>query len=196
MNETNQEDIKNNEVKEEKPKSVRGKIRQRLQELENKVSEQAEQLNQERDRYLRLAAEFDNYRKRTATEYRLLQELAGERIMQAILPVIDDFDRLINHKVDNIELSTLQQGIRLIHQKLVNTLQREGLEPIEALNQPFDPTIHEAVAEMVDNNNPPGLVIVEVEKGYKLGSKIIRHSKVVVSKAPETPEILEASDNG
>ncbi|MBM3327506.1 MAG: nucleotide exchange factor GrpE [Calditrichaeota bacterium] len=180
-------------IQESKPLTIRGRIRRRIQDLEQTAAEQAAQIAQERDRCLRLAAEFDNYRKRTAAEFRALQESAGERIMSALLPVMDDFERLINHNTANIDLTALQQGVKLIQQKLAGVLQREGLITIEALNKPFDPALQEAVAELDDADNPPGTVVVEIEKGYKLGPKIIRHAKVAVSRTPVQPE---ADENG
>lgn len=166
---------------EESTRRVR--VKKIIAELEQTVAKQNARLEQERDRMLRLAAEYDNYRRRTQNEYRLMLQTAGERIITALLPVLDDFDRMLNAPASDVE--SIRQGAGLIQRKLMTALQNEGLAVLTVVGQPFDPQFCDAVAETPDPEKPVGTVVTEVEKGYRLGDKIIRHAKVVVSRAPE-----------
>lgn len=171
--------------------TLKGRVRQRLKELEEKVEAQKEEIETLKDRLLRLAADYDNYRKRTTQEMRELVQTASERVIKVLLPVLDDFHRLMDQDPEKVDAVTLRQGVELIFRKFQTVLQNEGLEPISALGEKFDPHYHEAIAEMVIPGKPFSIVVGEIEKGYKLGNKVLRHSRVVVSKAPE-----EASSDG
>lgn len=150
------------------------------------------ELELEKDRRLRLLAEYDNYRKRTQSEYRTMLQLAGERIITQLLPILDDFNRLSKHDGETIDAEGLIPGVLLIQRKLEDTLKSEGLKPIESEGEPFNAHVHEAVAQTTDVTKPGGIVLTEVEKGYYLGEKIIRHPKVVVNNLSEGE--VEASD--
>ncbi|MFN3821271.1 MAG: nucleotide exchange factor GrpE [bacterium] len=171
--------------------TLKGRVRKRLKELEEQLEAQKEEIESLKDRLLRLAAEYDNYRKRTTQEMRDLVQTASERVIKVLLPVLDDFHRLMDQDPEKVDSQTLRQGVELIFRKFQTVLQNEGLEPIPALGEKFDPHYHEAIAEMVIPGKPFSIVVGEIEKGYKLGNKVIRHSRVVVSKAPE-----EASSDG
>jgi len=150
-------------------------------------------LEQERDRRLRLMAEYDNYRRRTQTEFQQMAFTAGARIIKALLPVLDDFDRLIHSASDETNSDSIREGVDLINKKLAAMLSAEQLEPLDAEGNPFDPELHEAVAEVEDSSLPAGTVVTEIQKGYRLAGRIIRHSKVMVSRAPapiqEEPDV-------
>lgn len=175
--------------------STRGRIRKKLEELENQLGEKAREVESLKDRLLRLAADYDNYRKRTQGEMRELVISASERVIKALLPVMDDFERVLQQDPQRLTLESLTQGLELIYRKLQNILHNEGLAPINALGTPFNPLYHEAVAEMVVPDQPAGVVIAEVERGYTLGGKVIRHARVVVSKVPEPPS-SDGSEQG
>jgi len=129
-----------------------------------------------KDKYMRLYAEFDNHKKRTVKEKVDLMKTASQDIMSALLPVLDDFDRAKN----NEELSA---GISLVYQKIYKVLQDKGLQPMDSNGEPFDPELHEAFTEVpAPSEDMKGKVVDTIEKGYKLGDKIIRHAKVVVGK--------------
>lgn len=137
------------------------------------------------DQYLRQAAEFDNYRKRVLREKADLIKTGGERVITAILPVLDDLERAAQtttQTADATQQQALQDGVRLIAEKLLSTLQREGLQKIDALGQPFDTDLHEAVALLpTDDPQQKGKVVQQVQAGYKLADKVIRHAKVAVA---------------
>lgn len=136
-----------------------------------------------KDKYLRLRAEFDNFRKRTLKEKLDDRKLAKKDIMSELLPVLDDFDRAKKVSVDSKTLESVSEGMRLVHQKFLNTLIQQGLEAMETEQADFDPEIHEAVAEIpAPTEELKGKIVDTVEKGYKLNGIIIRHPKVVVGK--------------
>ena len=160
-------------------------------QLEKNLDDLKIELEQEKEKRLRLQAEFENFRKRTANEFSQIIRSAGERLIKQILPVIDDFERLFDHSDEKSDREALLKGIELIQQKFEAILTAEGLQPIKALGEPFDSEIHEAFSQIEDSEHPHGTVINEIQKGYRLGDRIIRFSKVIVSKTPEKPQDLE-----
>ncbi len=149
---------------------------------ENEKTEQEQlqdELKQEKDKYLRLYAEFENYRKRTAKEKLELFETAGEKLVKELLPVLDDFERaLAEIKKEGNEAH--YKGVELIYEKFKNTLKKSGLKDIEVnKGDQFDPETHEAIAQVPGEENMKGKVIDVVEKGYAMGKKTIRYPKVV-----------------
>ncbi len=133
------------------------------------------------DRYLRLYSEFDNYRKRTIKEKSDIIRSAGEDVFKAVLPTIDDFERAIkaNESVDDI--NAIKEGILLIYTKLKASCQNKGLEQMDIIGKPFDADIMESITQIpAPTDDMKGKVIDDVEKGYKLGDKVIRFAKVVV----------------
>jgi molecular chaperone GrpE len=138
-------------------------------------------LEKEKDKFLRLFAEFENYKKRTTRERLDLYKTAGQEVISALLPVLDDFDRALR-ELDRSEDEELFKGVVLIHNKFRDTLLAKGLEPIEVeAGDSFDPELHDAVTQVpAPEKRLKGKIIDVIEKGYKLGDRIIRHPKVVV----------------
>ena len=148
----------------------------------NEPEKTDEYFNKERDRYLRLFAEFDNYRRRTIKEREELIATAGKDILSAMLPIVDDFDRALVELSKTADEKTLE-GVKLIYNKLINTLKSKGLERMEvAPNNVFDSEIHDAIT-LIPAPSPEykGRIVDVVQAGYKLGDKIIRFPKVVVA---------------
>lgn len=148
----------------------------------NEPEKTDEYFNKERDRYLRLFAEFDNYRRRTIKEREELIATAGKDILSAMLPIVDDFDRALVELSKTADENTLE-GVKLIYNKLINTLKSKGLERMDvAPNDVFDSEIHEAIT-LIPAPSPEykGRIVDVVQAGYKLGDKIIRFPKVVVA---------------
>ena len=147
-----------------------------------KEEELEDSLKVEKDKFLRLFAEFENYKKRTSKERIELFKTAGEEIMVAMLPVLDDFERALSHIEEDKEAEELRKGVLLIYQKLLTTLEQKGLSKIEIKSgEAFDADIHEAVTQIpAPNKKMKGKIIDVIEKGYKLGDKIIRFPKVVI----------------
>lgn len=133
-----------------------------------------------KDKYVRLSAEFDNYRKRTLREKMELIESGGEDVIKSMLAVMDDFDRALQAMQSASDVASVREGVELISQKMRDTLKSKGVSEIEAVGQPLDVDLHEAVAKFPAGDDKRGLVIDVVQKGYKLKEKVIRYSKVVV----------------
>ena len=140
------------------------------------------ELTDSKDRYIRLAAEFDNYRKRTAKERMELFQTAGKDVITDLLEVLDDVDRA-SKALEDAEDTSLKEGISLVFNKLKNVLQSKGLKEMDAVGTDFDPELHDAIAEIpAPARDLKGKVVDETTKGYYLNDKIIRHAKVVVGK--------------
>ncbi|MFT6698871.1 MAG: molecular chaperone GrpE [Polaribacter sp.] len=141
-----------------------------------------EVLQAEKDKFLRLFAEFENYKKRTSRERIELFKTAGQELMTSLLPIIDDFERALTHIEEDKETEELRKGVLLISQKFYNTLELKGLSKVETnAGDTFDAEIHEAITQIpAPSKDLKGKVIDCVEKGYKLGDKIIRYPKVVI----------------
>lgn len=135
-----------------------------------------------KDRWIRLAAEFDNYKKRRTREFDALIQSASENLIRDLLPVLDSVARALEHRADGDEDSEgFKQGVTMILEEFPKVLQRRGLSEIEAAGKPFDPNYHEALMQMTSEDHAEGLVMAVVERGYRLGDKVIRPSRVVVS---------------
>ncbi len=153
----------------------------------DKLKEELEQANQEigelKDKYLRLRAEFDNFRKRSVKEKIDLMATASRDTMTALLPVLDDFDRAKKNAEDENSAEPFSEGVMLVYNKLHNTLKQKGLVAMESTGEVFDPELHEAITEIpAPSEDMKGKVFDTVETGYLLKEKIIRHAKVVVGK--------------
>lgn len=133
------------------------------------------------DRYVRAVAELDNYRKRTVRMRAETRDEILRDILLQVAPILDNLRRALRQETQEAEL--LKQGVELICGQFNDVLQGYGLAEIEALGQSFDPEVHEALAEVPDDEHAPGTVIEEMEKGYKLNDKVVRYARVVVSKA-------------
>ena len=138
-------------------------------------------LTEMQDRYLRLSAEFDNYRKRTLREKIELSQTGGESVIRKLLSIIDDFDRAISSMRATDDCGAVKAGLELIYVKINDFLRQNGVKEIEAVNETFNSDIHDAVTSMaVDDDSMKGKIIEETQKGYTLNEKVIRHPKVVV----------------
>lgn len=152
-----------------------------VDQLKLQLAEAQEKNAELQDRYLRQAAEFDNYRKRTMKEKAELIKSAAEKLMVAELPVIDDMDRALENMEKGSDAEACIEGFKLIVQKFKNILTQQGLEKIETEGQDFDTDFHEAIALIpAPTEELKGKILDCVQQGYKLGDKVIRHSKVAV----------------
>ena len=135
-----------------------------------------------KDKFLRLFAEFENYKKRTSKERVELFKTAGQELMTSLLPVVDDFERALTHTEENAETEELRKGVLLIYQKLYNTLEQKGLSKIEIMKgDVFNAEFHEAITQIpAPVEDLKGKIIDCVENGYQLGTKIIRYPKVII----------------
>ncbi len=150
---------------------------------ESALEKVKEELKEAGDKYLRLAAEFDNFKRRNAKERVELIQTAGRDVITDLLEVIDDYDRAQKQLETSEDVQQIKEGVSLIFNKLKNKLQAKGLRPMESINKEFDPDMHEAITEIpAPSEDLKGKVLDEVVKGYYLNDKLIRHAKVVVGK--------------
>lgn len=149
---------------------------------EAQLTEMQAALDDQKDKYLRLSAEFDNYRKRTLKEKAELIKNGGEKTLTAILPVLDDLERALKNIPDTEETKALKEGVELIATKFEKILEQEGLHKIETANQVFDTDYHEAIAMIpAPSEDMKGKILDCVQTGYMLNDKVIRHAKVAVA---------------
>lgn len=133
------------------------------------------------DKYLRLYAEFDNFRRRTAKEREEARKTEGKDVIVALLPVLDDFDRAIRSMENSTDINAVKEGVVLIQNKLKNVLSQKGLSEMQSIGAEFDPEIHEAITNIpAPSDDLKGKVVDEMEKGYYLNDKVARFAKVIV----------------
>jgi len=148
-----------------------------------KVQELKEELEEMRDKYLRLFAEFDNFKKRSLKEKVDMSKKAGAEVLLALLPVLDDFDRAKKNAEDPDNEEYFSEGVELVYQKLQQILKQQGLTPMDTEDREFNPEFHDAIADIpVEDESMKGKIIDFIEKGYMLNDRILRHAKVVVGK--------------
>ena len=152
------------------------------EQLANMLAEAQQMVSDERDKYLRLSAEFDNYRKRTLKEKAELIKNGAEKTLTAILPVLDDFERALKTMEASEETKAMKEGVELIFSKFQKILGQEGLQKIETDGQAFDTDFHEAIALIPSPSEElKGKILDCVQTGYMLNDKVIRHAKVAVA---------------
>jgi len=152
--------------------------------LESEISPEdllKQELGLANDRYLRLYAEFDNFRRRTAKEREDARKSEGKDVIVALLPVLDDFDRAIRSIENSTDITAVKEGVALIQNKLKNVLAQKGLKEMQSIGTAFDPEIHEAITNIpAPSDDMKGKVVDEMEKGYYLNDKVARFAKVIV----------------
>ncbi len=165
----------NQSVPEEDKKGKKLKFKK-----ENKEEELQKKVDDLNDKYLRLFAEFDNYRKRTIKEKAEIITYASEDLITSLLPVLDDFDRAVSSFGNTTDVEPIKEGILLINNKLKTLLEQKGLNPIESKGNDFSTDFHEAITSIDAPEEMKGKVVDEIQKGYTYKGKIIRYAKVVV----------------
>jgi len=160
--------------------------------LNEKVTELEKQSAQLKDQLLRKAAEFDNYKRRTENDFASLTKFAAENIITQLVPVLDDFNRSLKSIKEKAENDSFYKGIELIYAKLLKVLEAQGLKTMDVVGKEFNVDVHDALMQMPRADVPPHTVLEEVEKGYLLFDKVIRHAKVVVSAAPAEEPVQQA----
>ncbi len=184
MEETVQEMPVQEEVKKEEKKGILkkgNKDKAKIEELEKKVAELEEKTAKDKDDYIRLMAEFDNFRRRTSQEKLELVSMASTETIKGLLPVLDDCERALSVLKDSADSDAAKEGTELIYHKLMAYLQSKGLAMIQAKGEVFDTDLHEAVAQFpVPEEEMKGKVFDVVQTGYTLNGKVIRFAKVVV----------------
>ena len=181
LREKEQEAPKKEEKKEKKSFLKRDAKKEKIEELEKKVAELEAKTAKDKHDYVRLMAEFDNYRRRTSQEKLELVSMASTETIKGLLPVLDDCERAMKVLMESNDSAAAKEGTELIYNKLMSYLKSKGLAVIEAAGQTFDTDLHEAVAQFpVPEEDKKGKVFDVVQTGYTLNGKVIRFAKVVV----------------
>lgn len=158
-----------------------GDVNEPIADIEKIKQEYEMQILELKDKYVRLSAEFDNYRKRTLKEKIELSKYAGEGVLKNLLPVIDDFERAIKNLEQSSDMEAVKDGIFLIYNKFKNFIQQEGLKEIETKNSDFSTDFHEAITKIpVEDKAMSGKIVDVVQKGYIMDEKVVRFAKVVI----------------
>jgi molecular chaperone GrpE len=169
------------EVKPPKKK----KEEREIEELKRKLEEKEKEAKEYYDRLLREAADLENFKKRAAKDKEEWTKFANEDLIKAILPVIDNLERAVNHAEKVVDTGVMIEGVRLTIKQMLQTLDRFGLTPFESVGKPFDPSRHEAMLVVESDQHQPNHVVEEFQKGYLLNNRLLRPATVSVSKLPE-----------
>ncbi len=159
--------------------------KENLSDLEGKLQEKDKEAKDYYDRYLRLSAEMENFKRRAEKEKSEIYKFANENILKELIPVLDNLERALNHGQETENSQALLLGVEMTYKAFWTVLEKYGLTRVEALGEEFDPNLHEAVMVQEDAERPPGVVISQMQKGYRLHNRLIRPAMVVVSKKPK-----------
>ena len=177
----NKSDDKKASAKKDTKKKVKKKALTKIEKKELELEELGYKMSDINDKYMRLSAEFDNYRKRTLKEKAELIKTAGGTVLADILPVVDDFERAMQSMEKTDDVSAMKDGVNLIYNKFKDFIKSKGIVEIEALHQEFDTDYHEALTKIpAPDKKLKGKVVDVIQKGYKIEEKVIRYSQVVV----------------
>ena len=164
-----------------------------LEESMSRARETQERLKDTHDRLLRVAAEFDNFKKRATKEREEAQKFGIERLLKDFLPVVDNLERALDHAEEH-DLRQVIEGVKLVQKLFEAALAKHGVVGFSALGQPFDPNVHEALMQQ-ESDAPPGTVVSEMSRGYKLNDRLVRPAAVVVAR-PKTPPAAPEGGSG
>jgi molecular chaperone GrpE len=173
------------EVGASKPRRGGTRLRDQVAALEQRVRELQEEGDKLKDLWMRAAAELENFKKRAAREREDWTKYAAEGVLKEMLPVLDNLERALNHADNQENPEALLDGIRMVHRQFLSILERFGVKSIEALNQTFDPSLHEAMMQVQSEEHDANTVVQELERGYLLHDRLLRPSRVAVSKRTE-----------
>ncbi len=176
-NKENQPEENRNTVEEER------EIERDLEKLRKQLNEAGSLVDSYKDQLLRLAAEFENFKKRVEVDKADFVKFSNEKIIKDLIPVLQDFERALTNNKQNSEPKSFRKGVELIYQKFYNLLQDKGLIPIESVGKEFDVMYHDVLLQVPRNDVKPDTIIEEVERGYTLHGKVIKHAKVIVASA-------------
>jgi molecular chaperone GrpE len=151
------------------------------QESTDELSKLKSEIEELKDKYLRLYSDFDNYKRRTTKERIDLFKMAGQDVLKSLIPVMDDFERAEKAFETSTDAASLAEGVKLVSSKLRSTLEQQGLKSYSSIGENFDADLHEAITKIpAPSNDLKGKIVDEVEKGYKLQDKVIRFAKVII----------------
>lgn len=158
-----------------------GQIESDIDRLQKQLEESDKLTNSYKDQLYRLAAEFENFRKRNEVEKAEFIKYSSEKMIRDLIPVLDDFERALLNGKKNADLESFYKGVEMIYQKLKKLFEEKGVEPIESVGKEFDVMYHDVLMQIPKPNVPPHTIVEEVERGYTMHGKVIKHAKVIVA---------------
>lgn len=180
----NQKVAENDEAKDVEQKEL-----DPMAELEQKYDAAVEEAKQLYDRFLRVSAEFENYKKRQAREMAEFRKFANEGVLKELLSVVDNLERAVQSaKDEKTDGKSIIEGVEMVLNEMLKILEKSGTHPIKSIGKPFDPSFHQAVFQEESNDHPDNTVISEIQKGYLLNDRLLRPAMVVVSKSAAVTE--------
>jgi molecular chaperone GrpE len=183
-----EEQKKKIESEENKEEMVEPNEEKLTDNIEEKIADLEAQVKEWHDKFLRKAAEFENYKRRTENDQFNLINYAAESFITKLLPVIDDFERSLQHIDDDNNVDAVKEGIKLVYEKLLKVLDEQGVKKMKVKGEPFNVDYHDALMQRQDDSVPPHTILEEIEKGYLYRDKVIRHAKVIVSEETSSDE--------
>jgi molecular chaperone GrpE len=167
-------------AEEEQPNAKQGQ-NDELAAANAKIAELEAKIKEMENRYLRLYADFENFRRRTRQEMEAAEKYRAQSLVSDLLPALDNFERALKIEAENEQAKSILQGMEMVYRSVLDALKKEGVEAIEAVGKPFDPHLHQAVMQVEDSSYEPNTVVEEFQKGYKLKDRVIRPAMVKVS---------------
>ncbi len=164
-----------------------------LEQLQRDLEEAMKSAQVYKDQFFRKAAELENYKRRSEAEYLNLVRNANEGLINALLPIVEDLTRSLKAGSSQADVEAFYRGVELIYQKLMKVLEAQGLAPFDSAGTQFDVDYHDALLQVARDDVPPGTVVEEIARGYKLNDKVLRHARVIVSAAVQAESAPEAS---
>ncbi|ACJ33212.1 Molecular chaperone GrpE (heat shock protein) [Anoxybacillus flavithermus WK1] len=180
------EDAQSEQAPEEQVEQVENEATQQEEKDEltvayEKIAQLEAKLAETENRFLRLHADFDNYRRRVRLDMEAAEKYRAQSLVSDLLPILDNFERALQVQVEDEKAKLLLQGMEMVYRSLIEALKKEGVEAIESVGKPFDPHVHQAVMQVDDQNYEPNTVVEEFQKGYKLKDRVIRPAMVKVN---------------
>ena len=177
--ENERHDVQEDEIEEQE--KVQEEQNEELAAANAKIAELEAKIKEMENRYLRLYADFENFRRRTRQEMEAAEKYRAQSLVSDLLPALDNFERALKIKAEDEQAKSILQGMEMVYRSVLDALKKEGVEAIEAVGKPFDPHLHQAVMQVEDSNYEPNTVVEELQKGYKLKDRVIRPAMVKVS---------------
>lgn len=192
--EMNDAEISKEDSNEQAGSGITAKIEKELEEAKIRIEQLEKESADYKDKLLRKAAEFENYKRRSENDQLNLLKYAAENFIVKLLPTLDDFERSLQHMENAKDIDSIKQGIRLVYDKLLKILNDQGVSKIDSVGKPFDVHYHEAMMQRKAEGTKPHIVLDEIEKGYMYKDRVIRHAKVIVS-SDDGDENFESSQS-
>jgi molecular chaperone GrpE len=166
-------------------------LEEELKKTQTALEGQEQKAREAQERYVRLYAEFENFRKRSAKDLEEARHAGNVKVVKEILPVLDDLERALKHATEAEDKQAIVEGVELVLRQFLNALEKIGVKPLEARGQPFDPNFHEAMAHHESDEHEPDTVVEEYRRGYLYGDKLLRPALVTVAKPSEDKDKKE-----